>query len=444
MPVETVLSAPLVFPIAGPPIEDGYVLIKGDRIAAVGRIQDLAAEKAPDHPSGRDSSRSRYHFPGSALLPGFVNAHAHLELSAMAGQIPRPADGGESFTQWIRRLLAIRETWGPAELDASTRAGVRQLIETGTTTVGDITSSGLSLDALVDSGLRAVAFREVLGFGSDREAAAAAACREWLDGAPTVRERSLGRVRPGLSPHAPHSTSPGIYRECARLARETGCLLATHLSETPEELEMIRGGGGPFWRLLEARQHTLEGWQPPGVSPVRYLHDLGILDVPGVAIHVNYPEPGDLALLRRGSLTPVYCPQSHQFFGHSPHPAAEMLRLGLPLALGTDSLASNDNLDMLEELRLVRRLYPEVSAERWLEAATLRGARALRMEAEVGSLEAGKYADLAVVRLPESPGAGDPADRILAPGSEVVGTMVGGRWLRVPAEDTASAARREQ
>ncbi|MCA1596040.1 MAG: amidohydrolase family protein, partial [Chloroflexi bacterium] len=152
MPAETVLSASLVIPVASAPIEDGYVLIREGKIAAVGRIQDLAGRVAPHNSPGRDSSPDWYHFPGAALLPGFVNAHAHLELSAMAGQIPRPSGRNESFTQWIRRLLAIRETWGPAELDASARAGVRQLIKTGTTTVGDITSSGLSVDALVESG----------------------------------------------------------------------------------------------------------------------------------------------------------------------------------------------------------------------------------------------------------------------------------------------------
>ncbi|MDQ2730337.1 MAG: amidohydrolase family protein [Armatimonadota bacterium] len=427
--MDEVLRAAWVFPVEGPPIQDGAVWVSGGRIEAVGSCAEVESRLTPG------AEVRRKHWTNGAIIPGFVNTHAHLELSAMQGQIPRPAECGEDFTGWIRRLLAIREGWSAEDFAQSIRMGIRLLAKGGTTTVGDVTTDGSSLAPLIESGLRAVVFREALGFGLEREAAAHEVGANWLAKSGETLHQSNGRVRLGLSPHAPHSTSPAIYRDYCQMAAEAGCLVATHVSETREELEFIERGTGVFRRLLDARGLSLEGWEPSGKSSVGYLQDLGVLKSEGLAVHNNYLLPGDLDILSRSRLTPVYCPQSHVFLGHSDHPAVEMIKRGIPLALGTDSLASNGSLEILDEIRLAYAMHPEVSPEQWLRCATLNGARALRQDATTGSLVPGKMADIAAVALPvghERDGgdaATDPYERLLSPGSHVVGTMVGGEWV---------------
>jgi aminodeoxyfutalosine deaminase len=427
---ELVILADLVFPVDEAPIEDGCVWISGGRIARVGRRADLEGSL----PAGAPIRR----FPGSAVIPGLINTHSHLELSSMQGRIPRPTLQNEDFTDWIKHVLAIRESWGPADFDASVRFGTRLLVESGTTTIGDVTASGTSLLPLIESGLRAVVFREVLGFGAEREERAHTTCEEWLNRSEASMAGSRGRVSLALSPHAPHSTSPAIYQDCVRMAAGAGALISTHVSETRTEIELIERGTGRFRDLLAFRGLPMDAWATPGVSPLRYLEDLGVLAAPGLAIHVNYLEPGDLDVLSRSCLVPTFCPQSHRFFGHINHPAAQILEHGIPLVLGTDSLASNDNLDMLEEMRLIQKLFPQIAPSRWLNCATLEAARALQMDLMTGSLTVGKHADLAVVQLsaeerpagsPLAAAGGDLASLLLAPRSHVVATMIAGEWL---------------
>ena len=431
------LLADLVLPVDEPPIPDGAVWVVDGRIASVGP-RAITEAVTP-------ASVQRRRFADAALIPGFVNTHAHLELSSMVGQIPRPVEHHEDFTDWIKHVLEIRETWGPAEFDASGRLGARLLLQAGTTTIGDVSASGTTLGPLIDSGIRAIIFREVLGMGTERENRAFAVCDAWMDQASAVRTRSGGRVSLALSPHAPHSTSPNIYRYCAKLSGATGTIISSHISETREEIELIHTGEGPFRKLLQMRGMPVDEWKTPGVSPVQYLFDLGVMNAPGLGIHLNYLLPGDISLLARSLFTPVYCPQSHRFLGHKNHPAGEMIRNGLPLALGTDSLASNDSLDMLDELRLLRALFPEVTASRGLAYATIGGAKALGMDLETGSLTPGKSADLAVVALapaPDDTQESDAADPLLRPGSRVIGTMVEGDWLFEGDSDPAALTTR--
>ena len=387
---DLMLLAPLVLPVDGPPIVHGAVLIRGDRIIEVGPEAEVSA-----------SSQNASHewLEASVIVPGFVNAHAHLELSAMGGQISRPADCEEDFTGWIRRVLRIREGWDASTYTGSTRQGCRYLLESGCTTVGDISSNGLNLGPLVASPLRAVAFREVLGFGPEAAVRAQASLKEWFALREEIHSASDGRVSLGISPHAPYSTSSGIYRSCADLATRHGCLLTTHVSETLEELEFTRTGAGAFRDLLTMRGILPADLDVPGVSPVAYLQRLGVLDCAGPGAHLNYLLPGDLEILAACRMKPVYCPQSHLFFGRRDHPAPQLLASGIPLALGTDSLASNSNLQMLAEMRAARALHPSVSPSIWLRCATLHGAAALGMQDEIGSLTPGKKADLAVILL---------------------------------------------
>ncbi|MDH7568980.1 MAG: amidohydrolase family protein [Armatimonadota bacterium] len=404
-----VIHAGVVLPMEGPPLFGGAVRL------ARGRIEAVAPASALTPSPGEE----RLSLPGCVLLPGLVNAHSHLELGWLAGRVPYAG----SFAGWIAELVRHMPP-SPEDVVSSVEEGARLLLRGGVTCAGDITATGGSAAPLCRAGIRAVAFREVLGLPPARVAEACATAGAWLEAFPTPagentvgEEGNLPRVTPGLSPHAPYSTAAEVFLRAVELARGVGVPLATHLSESLDEVEFVASGSGPFARLLEARGIPLDAWKPAGVSPIRYLADLGVLSCRGALAHVNYLLPGDLELLAAGSMVPVYCPGSHRFFRHPPHPAAAMLHAGIPVALGTDSLASNHHLNLLAEARLAWECVPGTSARDWVMAATTAGARALGLEEVCGTLAPGKAADLVAVEPGEH--AADPYAAVLSSGSRV-------------------------
>ncbi|MCH7768154.1 MAG: amidohydrolase family protein [Nitrospinae bacterium] len=397
----TLFAADWVVPVASPPIPEGGVLVEGPRIVEVGRAQALRR-------AGVDEVRD---LSGHLLLPGLVNAHTHLELSFLKGRISPslPFDG------WIEALVGELREADEATLADAARSGLAELTANGTTAVGDISRSGISHPIIADSGLKGVVFVEVLGFHPDHEQRA-------LDAAVGTLERLAARpespLHVGITPHAPYSTSPALYRGAAGLARTRGLPLAVHLAETPEEELFVREGRGPLRDLL-ARFGLWYGDFPiPGCSPVEYLESLGVL-AGALAVHCNtVTDDEDIGRLAAAGAPVVLCPASNAWFGRpSRHPLPLMLEAGLLCALGTDSLASNDRLDLLSEMTLCAASHPELAPETVLHMATDWAAEALGLSGRCGSLEAGKAADLVALRLP----AGD----IKEPVSWVVGEATG-------------------
>jgi cytosine/adenosine deaminase-related metal-dependent hydrolase len=380
-----VLAAEWVLPVTAPPLRDGVVAIDGDRIDWVGKRRDL--------PSRYLQAPLRA-FPRSLLLPGWVNAHSHLNLTAALGLVPGTAD---RFTDWVRAVLRLQAAWPPELVHKAVTAGLDLLASTGTTTVAHV-STAPELEPFLEHPMRSVVFNELIGFPAARASTLIAQAEEWLDAGDALRQDvGASRVTLGIAPHAPYSVSPALLRECARVAEQRRLPLSVHVAETRAELEFLQTGRGQFRELLEERGAWDPGWTPPGVSPVRYLAELGLLSRPGLAVHCNYLSDEDVAQLARGALVPVWCPGSHQFFGHRDHPAARLLAARGEVALGTDSLASNAGLNMLREVRLAAALRPEVDRSVWLRAATLIAAAGLGLGSVTGSLEPGKAADLQVL-----------------------------------------------
>lgn len=414
-----ILRAATVWPLSAPPLRPGAVAIQQGQIVAVGPVREVQPQP----------EESVWELPEALILPGLVNAHCHLELSHLRGAVPYRG----RFTTWLRDLVVARRSWSLEDWSASARSGCAELLRYGITTVGDITFSGVSFAAVRESGLRGVVFREVLGFRAmDAEQPRQPGTAPRQKAAASLEER----VRVGLSPHAPYSTSAALYERCLEQARRHGWRLATHLAETLAEEEFLRTGQGEFRKMMARWPQFDSTWKPPGVSPVAYLCSLGVGTVPGLAIHCNYLSDEDLDLLRQSRLTVVYCPRSHTFFEHLRHPVERLLAAGVPVALGTDSLASNDRLDLLAEVREAARKHPRVPPETWLRLATLKGTQALGWGDTVGPLERGKAADLVAVRgpaalIPWPKGTPGEIDRLLSEAltgeeHEVVLTMVAG------------------
>ncbi|MBY0459764.1 MAG: amidohydrolase family protein [Gemmataceae bacterium] len=362
-------TARWVFPVSGPPLENGTVTVAGDRIDAV----LPKGERTPDEDFGN-----------AALIPGLVNAHTHLDLSGARGQIP--PTNPEHFTDWLRGVIAFRRSRSPEQTQDDIRAGLAECLRFGTTLVGDIASEGASWDALAAAPTRAVVFREMIGLTRESWMRSSGALSVW------AKTPDTPTCRKAASPHAPYSASGALIRSVAW----NGWTMTVHLAESPGELELLEHRTGPFRNFLE----SLGVWEPDNIADsLRYVLWRTRRSPAVILAHANYLPVGSRLSPNQ---TIAYCPRTHAAFDHPPHPFREFLARGVRVCLGTDSLGSNPDLDILAEARFVRSRYPDFPGDQLLRMVTLLGAEALGWEVETGSLESGKSADFVVVPLPNA------------------------------------------
>jgi len=382
-----------VVPVTGPPIEDGAVAVRAGVVTAVGPARDVSGDRVED-------------LGDVALVPGFVNAHTHFELSHLAGRIP--TDRG--FVPWVEglaRVLRAGRDVGPSVGEA-VRSAIRQSLAAGVTTVGDITRRPeLVRPMLAEGAIRVVSFGEVLGIGRLRKKLPAKLAAAVDSSAVTHR------LRIGISPHAPYTVEPDGLRLCAHQARESAMPLCIHVAETQDEEAFTTAGGGPLREYLE-RLGVWDGAAAcPGLRPVELLSACGLLGPQTLLAHANYVSDDDIRRIAEAGASVAYCPRTHAAFGHPPHRFRDMLAAGIHVCVGTDSLASNPSLSVLDELRHLHRVHSDIPAATLLAMGTCHGARALGWGSQVGSLEPGKDADFTVVPLaPDGPG--EPVANMLA------------------------------
>jgi len=396
-----VLSAAWVLPIEGPPIEGGAVAIEDGRIAAVGSADEL----------GRGT-----HYEDAVIVPAFVNAHSHLEYAVYAGF----GDSLTDFAEWIRLHTERKRRIGWDEYVSIARLGAAECLRSGIGTVGDCSFSGAAAAAMDELGLRGIAYLEVFGGEPD----------DALAQFEELRARAAAhfneRVALGVSPHAPYSISPAVYHACAAL----GLPVATHISESESEVRYLLDGRGA-WQTIT--------WlvDPPGTTGTRLLAREGLLGSNVLAAHCVVVEGDEIALLADHDVAVVHCPRSNAYVGCGIAPLRELRAAGLRVGVGTDGVSSTPSYDYFDELRAVvmmaraRERRPDaMTAAEALDLGTLGGARALGLDAQVGSLAPGKRADLAVVSLSGSPylPVEDPAAAVVFGGSpeRVLATFVDG------------------
>lgn len=388
---QRVVKSRWLLPAVGPPVENAALMIDDGHIVAV--------EAGTQHRSADD-------FGDAVILPGLVNAHTHLELSLLVDKVPFTG----SFVGWIETLIELAPQVG--RYAEAMHTGYRQSLAAGVTALGDIGIERPAVEQWTQLGLQGVGFLELLGMNEQRT--------KPRDRSPDTAQSLLERPGEsasndfllGLSPHAPYTADAHIYRRAVELSQSYGVPICTHLAETRDEWQFLHDGTGPFRTLLERHGLWDGSFVPPGCSPVRYMDRLGVLAADPLLIHVNYAEDGDLDLFMKYRCSVAWCPRSHRFFGHEPHRFRDMLERGINVCLGTDSLASNDTLSILDEMRFIRREYPDLDGQVILQMATRNGALALKMASRVGTIEAGKQADFIVVPLEES-AAPDPMEDIL-------------------------------
>lgn len=422
-----------VLPITQPPIENGTVVETDGLITYVGSRVDA--------PPGKD-----YDLGEAILLPGLINTHTHLELTAMRGFLENC-----QFAAWIDKLRQSRnEVLDDAMLLDSARFGIAEGIQAGITTYADTCSSGVVMQAMRELGVRGIMYQEV--FGPD-PSQSVGAMRELEERVEKLRGARTELVSLGVSPHAPYTVSDALYDAAAKFANDRDLPLAMHIAESEAENEIVVSGGGEF----------ADRWRRRGIpverrarSPIALLEKHDALERGPLLIHCVRVDDADIAIMARHRCAVAHCPASNAKFGHGIAPLLPIMAAGIRVGMGSDSVASNNRMDILDEARLAvlihraaTRKHDAFGAHQALELATIGGARALGLESRVGSLDVGKDADLVAFRIDISRTTpiGDPYSAAIfaLPGRSAELVTVRGRTLvdrgRVLATDDALTKR---
>ncbi|HXT14534.1 MAG TPA: amidohydrolase family protein [Gemmatimonadaceae bacterium] len=372
-----------IVPIAEPPIADGVVAVDGGRITFVGT--------AADAPSADETDLGDV-----LLMPGLVNAHCHLELTAMRGFLE-----DLDFRRWILRLTnARRALFDRDALLDSARYGIEEGLLSGVTSYADTCSSGVVMQAMREAGVRGIMYQEVFGPDPAQVAESMAVLREQVAG---LRYLETPRLRVGISPHAPYTVSDDLFRAAVDFARTQHLRMAVHIAESEVERELVVDARGSFAEGLRRRGIAVS---PRARSSIELLHALGVLELEPLLIHCVRVDEQDIARIAQSRSSVAHCPVSNAKLGHGVAPLDEMLGAAIAIGLGSDSMASNNRMDLLEEARVAllsqraRTLSFETpTANEMLELATIGGAQAIGIGDVVGTLEVGKEADLAAFPL---------------------------------------------
>lgn len=385
------ISARYVLPISSELIESGAVVIENDRITSVGTIEDIK-QKFPQ--------TEIEDFGEAVVLPGFVNSHSHLEITAMRGFLD---DVEEDFYAWLIKLTKGRgEHLSETDVKLAAAAGALEGARAGVTCFGDIGRMGIAgFEALKTNGLRGIVFQETEFSPDDKTADGdfEKLKSKFLE----LKENETTLVKAGISPHAPYTVGRKLFEKITDYALAENIEISVHTAESLQEKALLENGTGFFSEVY--KNYGFE-WSNPNCSPVEYLDRLGVLRAKPLLAHCINVSDSDIELIKRSGARIAHCPKSNAKFGHGIAPLEKFLDAKIPVGFGSDSVASNNTCDIFEEARfaaLFARIRNErkrfLTAKEIITAATLGGAKSLGLENEIGTIEAGKQADLCIVSL---------------------------------------------
>lgn len=368
-----------VLPVSGPPIRDGAVVVAGGRIAAVGPAAEVLT----------GFSGLVCDYGDGAILPGLVNCHVHLEFSALAGKVLPQA----RWEDWLEAALAAQGALSPAEVEAGIARGMEELGRSGAILVGEVTNTGASWPFLTAGPLAYHLFYECLGF--DLVSAFDLPDKFPWFGRPEVAAAAWVSA----AAHAPYSVSAALFRAVTAWNRARSGVQTVHLAESQAEMDFLDRGGGFFEGLLKRRGRWVPDFQPPGADAAAYLQGLDFLGPRTLAVHGTQLSAADCGRLAGTGTWLVLCPRANRYTGAGVPPVPELLKAGVNLCLGTDSLAGNWDLNLFGEMAWLHENFPACPVELWLRLGTLNGALALGRDREFGSLTPGKQSALGFIPL---------------------------------------------
>ncbi|MBK8465163.1 MAG: amidohydrolase family protein [Chloracidobacterium sp.] len=385
-----ILTANYVLPIASPPIEHGAVAVEGSEIVAVGMHQEIV---------GQFPDAEVEDFGEAAILPGFVNCHSHLEITSMRGALDNVE---HDFSAWLLKLNEIRAGLSDDDIRQAAIAGAMEGAQAGVTCFGDIGRFGVAgFEALKSVGLRGILFQET-EFSPD-DATAESDFEKLIDKFESLRETETELVKVGISPHSPYTVSPRLFQLIADFAAQNEINLTIHAAESLDEDELLQSGIGFFTEVYKKYGVT---WQSPHCSTIEYLERLGVLRTKPLLAHCVTVSDADIDLIAKSGSSIAHCPKSNAKLGHGHAPFEAFLDKGIAVGLGSDSVASNNVCDLLEESRFAALAARNragkkrfITAKEMLETATLGGAKTLGLDHLIGTLKPGKQADLIAISL---------------------------------------------
>jgi len=365
-----------LLPIQGPPIFDGALRVRGNRITEIG----LASELIPE--ADEEIWEGDHH----VLLPGLINGHAHLELHHLRGAL-RPGCG---FADWVNAMRAKTRDWTEADYVDGSRLGALECLRHGTTTVVDISNTASTCAAAADLPLRIFLGLEVIGLDPALAESRLEAARNRLAVTPAGK-----LLTKGLTPHSAYSVSRSLFQGIRKHAGEVPFTL--HVGESLEEEDLFASASGPLQEFCQAVYPHAPQYR--GLTPLKYLRERNMLPSRPLIVHANGRSREEADYLATLQATVVHCPQSHAFFGHPAFPARQYRDTGIPLALGTDSLASGQSLSLWEAMRTFHQHFPDWPAEEILAMTTYHPGLALYPDGRLGRLAPGTLADFIAVPL---------------------------------------------
>ncbi len=395
---------------ASPILEQGAVVISRGMIQDIGPAVAMI-DKYPAHRTLK--------LQNSVLMPGLVNVHTHLELPPLLGRLK-----ARSFPDWVLNLIASNRTLEQRDYHNAARRNIETVIRTGTTTVAEICTHDASPALLKQSGLRSRIYRELISLAPTAP----------LPPLSARRTRSSSLLSYGLSPHAPHTVSERILRAIRKADRDGRIPLSMHVAESKDEIRLLQRKSSGFERLYRAARWDLD-WAPAVRSPFAYLNEIGLLGPRFLAVHAVQATDEDIGILKKTRTAVAHCPRSNHETGVGSLPLMKLLKSGVVVGLGTDSLASSPSLSLWDEMRFAYRMHKKsgITARDLLRLATIGGTRALGLADSIGTLERTKRADLIALRLPRKQTNDFYAD-LLRETESCIMTMVDGRMLTVDNE----------
>jgi cytosine/adenosine deaminase-related metal-dependent hydrolase len=415
----TIYEADWVCPVSAPAVRNGRIAVENGRIVS-----------SPDPSDAKERHGEIVRFPGCAIIPGFVNAHSHLELTILRGFLD-----DLPFTEWIPRLTHAKyQVLSRDDTLLSAQFGAVEMLRAGVTCLGEVMDLGTAWQAMREFGLRGIAFQEVFGPAEDQADEAIAGLKNKVE---RYRKDETETARIGVSPHAPYTVSAKLYQAVSEYADRECLRITTHIAESEDEGKFVRQGTGVFAERWHQRGIPV---QAAGCSPLAYIDRFGLLRPETLLVHAIDLDETDFRRLGEKRPALVHCPKSNSKLAHGIARIGQIQQTGITLALGTDSVASNNVVDMFEEMREAifqqrsrTQRFDSLDAKTVFRMATLGGAECLGLGGQLGSLDSGKYADFVVVDLkdPAVQPVHDPIEAMVYSASRhnIRSTYIGGREM---------------